>query len=132
MRRPPDKPRRVEAWWNWATPIIQRYAAQRQALFVGIDGNCRVGSGEAGLFGTHFEQTPDVGGQRLMTLAASRPLQTPQAHGDLATEGPQWAWASKSGVHHRIDYLLVPQLWRVDPGTTDPNPDIDVSSGTIH
>ena len=33
--------------------------------------------------------------------------------------------------HHRIDYLLIPQLWQVDPGTAGPNPDIDVSSGTV-
>ena len=115
MRPPSDKPKRVEAWWDWASPIIKTRCDDPGSTVVMIDGNCRVAKDDHGLIGDQYPQHPDTGGARLASLAADMRLKIPQAFKDLAVDGPQGTWTSKSGKTHRIDYVLVPEAWLAQP-----------------
>eukprot|EP00438_Fugacium_kawagutii_P028375 Skav225003 [mRNA] locus=scaffold765:158017:163404:- [translate_table: standard] len=97
-----------EQWWNDMTILVNRINPQ---LVILGDCNARVGRITSVAISDHGAEDENVPGQSMHCFMLENamwiPATFPSCH-----EGQIHTWESSSGVHHRLDYVCLPQSWK--------------------
>ena len=101
------QPTRVKDWWAETEKIVSSVANPAYPMVVMIDANGRVGDRESDAVGPVDAADEDEPGAELHNFALRHQLHLP-----ATWMGGGGTWQACNNVHHRIDYVMMPNVWR--------------------
>ena len=99
-----------DQWWSQLQTAVSRIGSHLPLIVLG-DMNAQVGSVCSDAISSHGAETETTTGHLLHAFLLEKQLWAPATY-EACHDGQTWTWTSTDGIHHRLDFVLVPNAWK--------------------